>query len=27
VAHRLRLHIDEFQASITQIEKCEKREW
>jgi delta(3,5)-delta(2,4)-dienoyl-CoA isomerase len=26
VAHRLRLHIDEFQASITQIEKCEKRE-
>jgi len=24
VAQRLRLHIDEFQASISQIEKCEK---
>jgi delta(3,5)-delta(2,4)-dienoyl-CoA isomerase len=26
VAQRLRLHIDEFQASISQIERCEKRE-
>ncbi|CAD0113001.1 unnamed protein product, partial [Aureobasidium uvarum] len=26
VAQRLRHHIDEFQASISQIEKCEKRE-
>ena len=25
VAQRLRHHIDEFQASISQIEKCEKR--
>ncbi|KAG9695212.1 delta-delta-dienoyl-CoA isomeras-like protein, partial [Aureobasidium melanogenum] len=24
VAHRLRHHIDEFQANISQIEKCEK---
>lgn len=27
VAHRLRHHIDEFQANISQIEKCEKREF
>lgn len=26
VAQRIRHHIDEFQANISQIEKCEKRE-